>query len=68
MNFLNSELDGQNETLGKKIRNGELQKIPYLVILGDREMTAGQISVRERSKGDLGGMELSEFLKKVKIQ
>jgi len=62
------ELDGQNETLGKKIRNGELQKIPYLVILGDREMTAGQISVRERSKGDLGGMELSEFLKKVKIQ
>ena len=62
------ELDGQNETLGKKIRNGELQKIPYLVILGDKEMTAGQISVRERSKGDLGGMELSEFLKKVKIQ
>ncbi|MDO8559283.1 MAG: threonine--tRNA ligase, partial [bacterium] len=62
------ELDGQNETLGKKIRNGELQKIPYLVILGDREMTAGQISVRERSKGDLGSMELSEFLKKVKIQ
>src|SRR3989344_136035 len=62
------ELDGQNETLGKKIRDGELQKIPYLVILGDREMTAGQISVRERSKGDLGGMELSEFLKKVKIQ
>ena len=62
------ELDGQNETLGKKIRDGEMQKIPYLVILGDREMAAGQISVRERSKGDLGGMELSEFLKKVKIQ
>ncbi|MBI2041814.1 MAG: threonine--tRNA ligase [Candidatus Nealsonbacteria bacterium] len=62
------ELDSENETLGKKIRNGEMQKIPYLIIIGDREIASNQISIRERGKGDLGGMELSEFLKKVKMQ
>lgn len=61
------EVSHENETIGKKIRNGELQKIPHLLVVGDKEMKEKSVSVRERGKGDLGSMELSEFLKKVKI-
>ena len=60
------ELQDANETLGKKIRGAEIQKIPYLLILGDKEVTDNSISVRARSKGDLGQMKLEEFIEKVK--
>lgn len=65
---LRVEINGENKTMGKKIREGELQKIPYLIIVGDKEIQSEQISVRERGKGNLGSMKLSEFLKKVKMQ
>ncbi|TSC56546.1 MAG: threonyl-tRNA synthetase [Parcubacteria group bacterium Greene0714_21] len=55
----------ENETLGKKIREGELQKIPYLLIVGERETQSNTVSVRARGKGDLGQMNIAEFLKKV---
>jgi len=61
------QVKDDNETVSKKIRNGELQKIPYLIIIGDKEVKSNEISVRERGKGDLGSMKLSKFLKKVKI-
>ena len=56
----------QNETLSKKIREAEMQKIPYLLIMGDKEIAANAVSVRQRGKGDLGQMPLSNFLEKVK--
>ena len=56
----------QNETLGKKIREAEMQKIPYLLIIGDKEIQANAVSVRERGKGDAGQMQLEEFIKKMK--
>ena len=55
-----------NETLGKKIREAEMQHIPYLVIVGDKEIQASSVSVRQRSKGDLGQMAIDKFLEKVK--
>lgn len=60
------EVKNENETLGKKIRGAEMQKIPYLLIVGDKEISANTISVRERGKGDLGQMEIDKFLEKIK--
>lgn len=57
------ELDIGNETIGKKIRNGEMQKIPYLLIVGDKEEKKKQIAVRERGQKDLGLMKLDKFIK-----
>ena len=56
---------GSGETLGKRIREGEMQKIPYLVIVGEKEEQAKTISVRERGKGDVGKMEISAFAQKL---
>ena len=56
----------ENETLGKKIREAEMQKIPYLLIIGDKEIASQLVSIRERGKGDLGQMQLSNFLDKIK--
>ncbi|MBU3922922.1 threonine--tRNA ligase, partial [Patescibacteria group bacterium] len=56
------ELKDQDETLGKKIREAELQKIPYVIIIGDKEIKAKSISVRDRKKGDIGSMKLDKFL------
>ena len=73
------EVFDQNETLGKKIREAEMQKIPYLLIIGDKELENQTVSVRKRGsssqilrsktwagKGDLGQMKLNEFVEKVK--
>ena len=58
-------LKDENETMGKKIRQGELLRIPYLLIVGEKEAAANTVSVRERGKGDIGQMQLPEFQKKV---
>lgn len=58
-------IDDRNETIGKKIRENEMQKIPYLVVIGAREAEAGTVAVRERGKGDVGTMVLAEFLTKI---
>jgi threonyl-tRNA synthetase len=59
------ELKDEQETVSKKIRNGELQKIPYLLVVGDREIQAETVAVRQRGKGDLGQMNLENFIAKV---
>ena len=55
------ELDDRNETIGYKIREGQMQKIPYLLIVGDKEIEQGLVAVRKRSVGDLGQKPFSEF-------
>ena len=65
-NGVRVEVKDENETLGKKIRNAEMQKIPYLLIVGDREIEAKSVGVRARGKGDLGAMAVEAFLNKVK--
>ncbi|MFY9457824.1 MAG: threonine--tRNA ligase [Candidatus Spechtbacterales bacterium] len=58
----------ENETLGKKIRGGQLQKIPYLIVVGEKEEKSKKISVRDRKKGDLGLSTVKEFAESVKIE
>ena len=60
---LRSEIDSRSEKLGKKIRDAQLQKVPYMLVVGDKEQENNSVGVRERSKGDLGSMSLDEFLK-----
>lgn len=57
------ELDDRNEKLGYKIRGAQLEKIPYMLIIGDREVTERKVSVRERKEGDIGSYTLEEFLR-----
>jgi len=57
------ELDERREKIGLKIREAQLQKIPYMLVLGDKEVEAKTVAVRSREKGDLGAKSLDEFLK-----
>ncbi len=63
---LRVESDERSESIGKKIRDAEMQKIPYLVVIGEKESSAGSIAVRQRGKIDLGAMPVSSFLEKIK--
>ena len=55
-------LDDRNEKLQAKIRDAQLEKIPYMLIIGGKEAEAGTVSVRHRSKGDLGPRPLDQFI------
>ncbi|MCY6482771.1 threonine--tRNA ligase [Clostridium aestuarii] len=59
------ELDLRNEKIGYKIREAQLQKIPYMLVLGDKEMNEKTIAVRSRKDGDLGSMSLEAFSEKI---
>jgi threonyl-tRNA synthetase len=58
---LRVEVNERGDKIGAKIRNAQLQKIPFMLVLGDREMEEGKVAVRERTRGDLGAMPLEEF-------
>ena len=62
---LRTEVDARNEKTGFKIREAEMQKIPYMLIVGDREQAAGQVSVRQREAGDLGAVPMDDFVSRV---
>ena len=62
------EIDQRNETLDKRIRQAELNKIPYSLILGEREVKADTVSVRKRGEVDLGSMPVTKFLEEIKKQ
>lgn len=55
------EVDLRNEKIGFKIRSAEVDKLPYMAVVGDREAASGQVSVRKRGQGDLGGMNTGDF-------
>src|SRR5262249_3592230 len=59
---LRGHLDDRNEKLPAKIRDAQLQKIPYILMVGAKEAEAGTVSVRDRSKGDLGPKPLAELV------
>ena len=58
---IRAEADVRSEKLGKKIREAQLEKVPYVLVIGDKEAEAGTVSVRHRSGGDLGIMTEGEF-------
>ena len=59
---LRVELDGRVEKIGYKIREAQLQKVPYMLVIGDREVAEGTVSVRSRSAGDLGARPVEDFI------
>ena len=58
---LRVEIDARDEKLGRRIRDAQLQKVPYMIVLGDKETQNKEVAVRERSKGDLGSMSVEKF-------
>lgn len=60
------EVDGRSERMQAKIRDAQLQKIPYMLVIGDREMKGGAVSVRLRTEEDLGPKPVEEFIKMAK--
>jgi len=67
-NGIRSEVDNRNEKIGYKIREAQLAKTPYMVIIGDRDVEAGVVSVRHRKDGDLGTMTKEELISRLKDQ
>ena len=62
---LRVEVDSRSEKIGYKIREAQLQKIPYMLVVGDKEMETNTVGVRSRTDGDIGAMSLEEFIGKV---
>lgn len=67
-NNIRVELDDRAEKVGFKIREAQLEKIPYMIVVGEKESENGSISVRSREEGELGSMNIAEFLEKVNKQ
>jgi threonyl-tRNA synthetase len=59
------EVDERQEKIGKKIREAELSRVPYMLVLGEKEMTEGKLSIRRQGKGDLGQLEVDAFINNV---
>lgn len=60
------ELDDRNEKVGYKIRDWEMKKVPYMLVLGEKEKNSGNVSVRQHKKGDLGSMSFEQFVHTIK--
>jgi threonyl-tRNA synthetase len=63
---IRTKVDDRSEKIGFKIREAELQKIPYMIVVGEKESQASQISVRKRKKGDLGQYNIMQFIELIK--
>jgi threonyl-tRNA synthetase len=59
------ELDTSNERIGYKIRHAQLEHVPYMLVVGDKEASSGQVAVRSRSSGDLGPMPVEAFIERI---
>lgn len=59
------EIDYRNEKIGYKIREAQLEKVPYMLVIGDKEMEEGTVSVRKRTEGDIGSVKIEELIKRL---
>lgn len=62
---IRAEVDDRNEKIGKKIRDTELMKVPYMLVVGEKEMNEGMVAVRKHGEGDKGTMPLQEFIAEI---
>ncbi len=62
---IRAEIDDRNEKIGKKIRDTELMKVPYMLVIGEKEMNEGKAAVRRQGKGDLGAKLVEEFITEI---
>ena len=60
---IRAEVDDRSEKIGKKIRDTELARIPYMLIIGEKEMESGTVSLRRQGRGDLGSKAVDEFIR-----
>lgn len=67
-NNLRVELDDRQETLSAKIRDAQMQKVPYMLVIGDKELETKAITVRKRDGSNLGSLPLDEFIKNIRIE
>ncbi len=65
---LRVELDDRNEKIGYKIREAQLEKVPYMLVIGDKEVAENKVSVRSRKEGDMGAVSVEEFISKIKYE
>lgn len=63
---IRAEIDDRNEKIGKKIRDTELHKVPYMLVVGEKEMNDSKVSIRRQGKGDLGAKDVAAFISGVK--
>ncbi len=63
---IRAELDDRNEKIGYKIREAQLEKVPYMLVIGDKEIEANSVGVRSRKDGDIGAIGIDEFIAKIK--
>ena len=59
---IRSSVDDRSEKIGKKIREAEIQRVPYMLVVGEKEMEEGKASVRRQGKGDLGAKSLDDII------
>ena len=62
------EADYRAEKIGYKIREAQLEKVPYMLVIGDKEVEANTVSVRSRKEGDIGAIKVEEFISKIKYE
>ncbi|MHB1453566.1 MAG: threonine--tRNA ligase [Saccharofermentanales bacterium] len=62
------QVDTSDEKLGKKIRQTQMEKIPYMLVVGDKEIESGTVAVRSRREGELGSMPIDDFIAKIRIE
>ena len=65
---IRAEVDDRNEKIGKKIRDTELMRVPYMLVVGEKEMNENKVSVRRQGKGDLGVKAVNDFINEIKIE
>jgi threonyl-tRNA synthetase len=63
---IRASIDDRNETIGKKIRENELKRMPFQLIVGEKEASSNSVSVRKQGGEDLGAMQVEEFIKLIK--
>jgi threonyl-tRNA synthetase len=64
--YIRASFDDRNEKIGKKIRDAEVMKIPYMIIIGEKEVNGNSVSVRKHGEGDLGSINAVDFANKIK--
>ena len=62
---IRAEIDDRNEKIGYKIREAQLEKVPYMLVIGDKEMANGEVAVRSRKEGELGAVKIDDFIKNI---
>jgi threonyl-tRNA synthetase len=63
---IRTEVDERSEKIGKKIRDTEVARVPYMLVIGEKEVSEGKVSVRRQGKGDEGSIDVQSFIERVR--